>query len=98
MQSFAQPTTAKRPYQGLEWVLLRLIPVLAVLGIVVPAALGWVLHWAWGADAAMAQTLRMADFWIVGFMVVFWSLLMTVTVGCVFAWVVRRKRVFGPGR
>ena len=38
--------------------LLRLLPVLAVLGIVLPAALGGGLHWAWGDDGAMAQTLR----------------------------------------
>ncbi len=96
MQDPATSTAARRTYQGLDWVLLRLLPVLAVLGIVLPAALGGGLHWAWGDDGAMAQTLRVADFWIVGFMVVFWSLLMTVTVGCVFAWVVRRKRAFGP--
>ena len=98
MNSHIKVPDTRHRYTGLEWVLLQLLPVLGLLGIVVPAAVAWGLHQAWDGDESLAQQLRMADFWVIGFMVVFWSLLMTVTVGCVLAWVVRRKRLTGPRR
>lgn len=81
-------------HQGLDWVLLRALPVIGVLGIVVPALMALAARW-WitgGTAQDVAQRVQVFDFWMIAVIVVFWAVFMTTTVGCVIAWVVRRSK------
>jgi hypothetical protein len=85
------PTTTHKPLQGLDWVLLRLLPVLGFAGVLVPLAGVWVTH-ALVTPGTDQARLDMLDFWWMGATVVYWSLFMTVLVGCSIAWAFRRGK------
>lgn len=85
------PTTAPKPLQGLEWVLLRVLPVVGFAGVLIPLAGVWLTH-VLVAPGTEQSRLDMLDFWWVGATVVYWSLFMTVLVGCSIAWAFRRGK------
>ena len=94
MNSIQEHTAPRRPPQGLDWVLLRLLPVVGVAGIVLPALAAFFARWfiTGGTAEELAKRLQMFDFWMIAVIVVFWALFMTALVGCVIAWVVRLRR------
>lgn len=87
----------KLPPQGLEWVLLRLLPVAGFAGVIVPLLGVWLTHSLLGANTPAAR-LDMLEFWWMAATVVYWSLFMTVLVGCSIAWAFRRGKamLFAP--
>ena len=89
----AEPPPSRRSPQGLEWVLLRLLPVVGVLGIVLPAMAAFAARWfmTGGSAEELAKRVQVFDFWTVGFIAVFWVFFMLALVGCVIAWVVRQR-------
>ena len=94
MNSTNDPAAPRRPPQGLDWVLLRLLPVLGVAGIALPALAAFAARWfiTGGAPEELAKRLQVFDFWMIAVIVVFWALFMTTLVVCVIAWVVRQRR------
>jgi cell division protein FtsX len=90
----AETPTSRCSPQGLEWVLLRLLPVVGVLGIALPAMAALAARWfiTGGAAEELAKRVQVFDFWMVGFITVFWMFFMLALVGCVIAWVVRQRK------
>jgi len=77
--------------------LLRLLPVVGLLGVLIPLlglGLGRVLL---GGRLHPAQW-EMVEFWLMGVTVLYWSVFMTVLVGCTFVWALRRGKtlLFSP--
>lgn len=91
------PAPAKTGPQGLEWVLLRLLPVVGSVGAAIPlvgvAFTRAILH-----AHVDATQLEVAEFWLMGATVVYWSVFMTVLVSCAIAWALRRGKamLFAP--
>lgn len=83
--------------KGLEWVLLRLLPVVGVAGVILPLLGLGLAHAVLSATVDSAR-LEMLEFWLMGATVVYWSVFMTVLVGCAMAWAFRRGRsmLFSP--
>jgi len=83
-----------RTASGLEWVLWRKLPWIAVAGTLAPLLCLGLLHWFLDIDNDAAQTrwLQMADYMVGGIVVLHWTLVMTVAVGCVIVMVMK-----GPG-
>ncbi|TXH90841.1 MAG: hypothetical protein E6Q78_03415 [Rhodoferax sp.] len=91
------PITHKPKPQGLEWVLLRLLPVLGFVGAFIPLVGMGVTRGLLSTGVESVQ-LEMAEFWLMGATVVYWSVFMTVLVGCTLAWAFRRGKamLFSP--
>ncbi len=88
---------AKTKLQGLEWVLLRLLPVVGLVGVLIPlVGIGVVRPLASGQVSAAQWD--MFEFWLMGATVVYWSVFMTVLVGCTVAWALLRGKamLFSP--
>ena len=90
-------TPTKQGPQGLEWVLLRLLPLLGFVGAAIPLV-GIGLTRAVLSTHMDAASLEVIEFWLMGATVVYWSVFMTVLVSCAMAWAFRRGRalLFAP--
>lgn len=88
---------AKTGPQGLEWVLLRLLPVAGFVGALIPLLGIGITRGLLSAQVDAAR-LEVAEFWLMGATVVYWSVFMTTLVGCTLAWAFRRGKamLFSP--
>jgi len=83
-----------RTASGLEWALWRKLPMIAVLGTVLPL-LGLLAAHATtdtDANAAQARWLQMADYFVGAVLIFHWTMVLTVAIGCVIVMVMK-----GPG-
>lgn len=94
MNWFQKLPNAIRTASGLEWTLWRKLPWIAGVGTLAPLLCLGVLHWAFESetDPAQARWLQMADYMVGGIVVLHWTLVLTVAVGCVIVMVMK-----GPG-
>ena len=83
-----------RSASGLEWTLWRKLPMIALLGTVVPLLGLLAVHTLTDADASAAQArwLQMADYLVGAVLVFHWTMVFTVAIGCVIVMVMK-----GPG-
>ena len=74
-----------RTASGLEWVLWRKLPWIAVAGTAVPLLCLAALHRAHESESDPAQLrwLQMADYMVGGIVLLHWTLVLTVAIGCV---------------
>lgn len=82
-----------RSASGLEWTLWRKLPLIGLLGTLLPV-LGLLLyHWVQdGGTPAQARALQLADYIVLGVLIFHWTLVLTVAIGCVVVMVMK-----GPG-
>jgi hypothetical protein len=84
MQWLKKSPHSIRSPSGLEWVLWRKLPWIAIAGTLAPLGILAVLHFfgEGASDAAQERWLQRADF-IVGAVVLFhWTMVITVGIGC----------------
>ncbi|HNV60992.1 MAG TPA: hypothetical protein PKH72_15185 [Rhodoferax sp.] len=83
-----------RAASGLEWALWRKLPLIALLGTVLPLLGLLAVHAMTDADAnaAQARWLQMADYFVGAVLVFHWTMVVTVAIGCVIVMVMK-----GPG-
>jgi hypothetical protein len=83
-----------RAASGLEWALWRKLPMIAILGTVLPLLGLLAVHTMTDADAnaAQARWLQMADYFVGAVLVFHWTMVLTVAIGCVIVMVMK-----GPG-
>ena len=84
----------RRSPPGLEWALFKRLPGILVLGTLLPAGAGLILWWAApGASSAAGQRdLLLWIYRLVGLVVLHWTLVLTVAIGCVIVMLMK-----GPG-
>lgn len=94
MNWFKKLPNTIRTASGLEWVLWRKLPWIAIIGTLVPLLCLGLLHGFLDVenDAAQARWLQMADYIVGGMVVLHWTLVLTVAMGCVIVMVMK-----GPG-
>lgn len=85
------PISAPAGPKGLEWVLLRMLPVVGFAGVIIPLVGLGLIHAVLSAPGD-AVRLDIFQFWLMGATVVYWSVFMTVLVGCSMAWAFRRGK------
>jgi hypothetical protein len=85
---------APRAASGLEWTLWRKLPLIALLGTVLPLLGLGLVHLLVDpeAGAAQARWLQMADYVALGVLIVHWTMVVTVGIGCIIVMVMK-----GPG-
>lgn len=75
----------QRSAPGLEWVLWRKLPAIFAAGTALPL-LGMVAVRMWAPDPMTAATERLvtlADYFAIALVVLHWTLVLTVAIGCV---------------
>jgi uncharacterized BrkB/YihY/UPF0761 family membrane protein len=81
----------QRSPPGREWALFRRLPVILVLGTALPMALALVLWWAAPGQpsAAEERDLLLLTYRLIGLVVLHWTLVLTVAIGCVIVWLMK---------
>lgn len=84
----------RRANSGLEWLLWRKLPLIALLGTLLPLLSLGLVHLLADpqASAADIRWLQMAGYVVGGVIVFYWSMVATVAIGCVIVMVMK-----GPG-
>ena len=84
MNWFKKLPNSVRSAPGLEWALWRKLPVIWVLGTVVPLLALGIYHWLVDAATPAAQrALLLTDYKVMGLLAFHWTAVLTAAIGCV---------------
>jgi hypothetical protein len=92
------PGFQRTPY-GLEWRLLRLMPTVCLAGTLLPALMSVAARFLI-VDVNAAELVRrvqLFDFVMIGLVIVVWTLVVTVTIGCVIVWLMKGPAYVADG-
>lgn len=94
MDWFKKIPQSQRSATGLEWRLWRKLPLIALVGTVLPLLCLGLLHLAVDAqaDAAQLRWLQMMGYVLGGVILFHWTMVLTVGIGCVIVIIMK-----GPG-
>jgi hypothetical protein len=82
-----------RSASGLEWTLWRKLPLIFLVGTVVPLAAAVALHlWKDQTSAAQLRWLQTMDYMVAGVVIFHWTAVATTAIGCVVVMLMK-----GPG-
>ena len=89
----------QRTPHGLEWRLLRMMPSVGLAGTVLPAlmALAGRFFISGASSAELARQIQLFDFVMLGLVVFIWTLVLTVTIGCVIIWLMKGPAYVADG-
>jgi len=92
------PGFQQTPY-GFEWRLLRLMPTVCVAGTLLPALMAWMARYliTEGSVAELARRIQLFDFLMVGLVIFIWTLVLTLTIGCVIVWLMKGPAYVADG-
>lgn len=92
------PGFQRTPY-GLEWRLLRLMPRVWLAGTAVPALLAVAARYLISGDtpAQLARNIQRFDYMMIGLLILIWTLVLTVSIGCVIVWVMKGPAYVADG-
>ncbi len=84
---------------GFEWVLLRLMPKVWLVGTLLPGFMALVARFfiTAGNAAERARHVQMFDFAMVGLVIFIWTLVLTLTIGCVVVWIMKGPAYVADG-
>ncbi|MDP2064535.1 MAG: hypothetical protein Q8K38_01000 [Burkholderiaceae bacterium] len=76
---------SRREPPGLEWKLWRKLPVILLLGTVLPVLVAVAVHLWVDTDAApaLARQVLLTDYIVAAVVVLHWTTVLTVAIGCV---------------
>lgn len=92
------PGFQQTPY-GFEWRLLRLMPTVCLASTLLPALMS-VLARLWiteGSAVELSRRIQMFDFLMIGLVVFIWTLVLTLTIGCVIVWLMKGPAYVADG-
>jgi len=89
----------QRTPHGFEWVLLRLMPKVWAVGTLLPAVMAFAARFViTGRDAAeLERHIQLFDFAMIGLVIFIWTLVLTVTIGCVIVWLMKGPAYVADG-
>jgi hypothetical protein len=92
------PGFQRTPY-GLEWRILRLMPQAALAGTALPALMAFAARYLIGGNTAaeVARNLQRFDFMMIGLVILIWTLVVTVAIGCVIVWIMKGPAYVADG-
>jgi len=79
--------------------LLRLMPTVCVAGTLLPALMAWMARYliTEGSVAELARRIQLFDFLMVGLVIFIWTLVLTLTIGCVIVWIMKGPAYVADG-
>lgn len=89
----------RRTPAGLEWRILCLVPTMWLAGTVLPALAALSARWWLVADtpAALARSIQMFDYMMIGLAIFIWTLVLTATIGCLIVWLMKGPAYVADG-
>ena len=92
------PGFKQTPY-GFEWRVLRLMPTVWIAGTLLPAFMAYLARFFIKASSAaeLARHIQLFDFLMIGLVVFIWTLVLTVTIGCVIVWLMKGPAYVADG-
>lgn len=89
----------RRSPPGLEWRILRLMPTVWLAGTLLPALVALSARWWLTADtaAALAREIQRFDYMMIGLVIFVWTLVLTVTIGCLIVWLMKGPAYVADG-
>jgi hypothetical protein len=92
------PGFQQTPY-GFEWRLLRLMPTVCIAGTLLPALMSFAARFliTTGSTAELARRIQLFDFVMIGLVIFIWTLVLTVTIGCVIVWLMKGPAYVADG-
>ena len=92
------PGFQQTPY-GFEWRLLRLMPTVCVAGTLLPAVMSFAARFliTTGSAAELARRIQLFDFVMIGLVIFIWTLVLTVSIGCVIVWLMKGPAYVADG-
>lgn len=92
------PGFQQTPY-GFELRLLRLMPSVCLAGTILPALMSisarfWITA---GSMGELSRSIQLFDFMMIGLVILIWSLVLTVTIGCVIVWLMKGPAYVADG-
>lgn len=92
------PGFKRTPY-GFEWRLLRLMPTVCLAGTVLTAAMAFVARFLMtgSTPAELARHIQLFDFVMIGLVIFIWTLVLTVSIGCVIVWLMKGPAYVADG-
>lgn len=92
------PGYRRTPY-GREWRVLQLMPTVALAGTLLPALMALGARFWISADTAaeLARKIQLFDYMMLGLLILTWTLILVVTIGCVIVWVMKGPAYVADG-
>ena len=92
------PGFQRTPY-GFEWRVLRMMPTVCVAGTLLPAMMAFIARFliTEGSAAELARRIQLFDYLMIGLAVLIWTLVLTVTIGCVIVWLMKGPAYVADG-
>jgi hypothetical protein len=92
------PGFKQTPY-GVEWRILRMMPTVCLAGTLLPALMSIVARFliTGGSAAELARRIQMFDFLMIGLVVLIWTLVLILTIGCVIVWLMKGPAYVADG-
>ena len=92
------PGFQRTPY-GLEWRVLRLMPTLGLAGTLLPLLMAGAsrLLIDAGSAAEQARAIQLFDYVMIGLVVFVWTVVLTVSIGCVIVWLMKGPAYVADG-
>ncbi|OIN91864.1 MAG: hypothetical protein AUJ20_09665 [Comamonadaceae bacterium CG1_02_60_18] len=92
------PGFQRTPY-GFEWRLLRMLPHVLLAGTVLPALAAVLARFliTHGSVAEVERHLQTFDFAMIGVVVLVWTAVLTVGIGCIIVWLMKGPAYVADG-
>ena len=89
----------QRTPAGFELRLLRLIPTIWLAGTLLPALMAFAARYLLTGDTAaeLARNIQMFDYAMIGLVILVWTLVLTVTIGCIIVWLMKGPAYVADG-
>ena len=89
----------QRTPAGFELRLLRLLPTVWLAGTLLPALMSFAArHLLTGATAAeLGRNIQMFDYAMIGLVILIWTLVLTVSIGCIIVWLMKGPAYVADG-
>jgi uncharacterized membrane protein len=92
------PGFQQTPY-GREWRILRLMPSVGLAGTALPGLASLAARFLMTGDnaAELARRIQLLDFLMIGLVIFIWTLVLTVSIGCVIVWLMKGPAYVADG-
>lgn len=89
----------QRTPAGFELRLLRMMPTVWLAGTLLPALMAFAARYLLTGDTAaeLARNIQMFDYAMIGLVILLWTLVLTVTIGCIIVWLMKGPAYVADG-
>lgn len=89
----------QRTPAGLELRLLRMMPTVWLAGTLLPALMALAARYllTGNTEAELARNIQMFDYAMIGLVILIWTLVLTITIGCIIVWLMKGPAYVADG-